>query len=218
MFKLLIGNKNYSSWSLRPWLLLKQADIPFEEILIPLYQGDYKARILDLSPSGKVPCLIDGNVAVWDSLAIAEYLAELYPSLHLWPDDPAARAEARSISAEMHAGFTNLRSQMGMNLRRHVPGTVPTPSAQADIDRIEHIWQHCRQRHADAGPFLFGRFSIADAMYAPVCARFRSYSVPLQPASQAYVDHMLELPALREWYAAAEAEPHVIACLEPAHP
>lgn len=216
MFKLVIGNKNYSSWSLRPWLLLKQADIPFEEILIPLYQGDYKQQILHLSPSGKVPCLIDANVAVWDSLAIAEYLAELYPSLHLWPDDPATRAEARSISAEMHAGFGSLRSEMGMNLRRHLPDTVPSAGTRADIERIETIWHHCRQRHGAAGPFLFGKFSIADAMYAPVCTRFRTYGVQLAPENQAYCDHMLALPAMREWYAAAEAEQHVIPQFEPA--
>lgn len=216
MFKLVIGNKNYSSWSLRPWLLLQQADIPFEEILIPLYEGEYKTQILHLSPSGKVPCLIDGSVAVWDSLAIAEYLAELHPSLQLWPTDPAARAEARSISAEMHAGFTSLRTQMGMNLRRHFPGTMPSADTQADIDRIEQIWQHCRQRHGIDGPFLFGQFTIADAMYAPVCTRFRTYGVQLSDTCQAYVDHMLALPALREWYAAAVAEPQVIAKLEPA--
>lgn len=218
MFKLVIGNKNYSSWSLRPWFLLKQADIPFEEILIPLYEGEYKTQILHLSPSGKVPCLIDSNVAVWDSLAIAEYLAELYPSLHLWPDDPAARAEARSISAEMHAGFTHLRSEMGMNLRRQLPGIVPSADAQADIRRIEQIWTHCRQRHGANGPFLFGQFSIADAMYAPVCTRFRTYGVQLAPENEAYVEHMLNLPAMREWYAAAHAEPHVIPRFEPATP
>jgi len=216
MMRLIIGNRNHSSWSLRAALVLELTGAAHQVQRIALFQPDSRARLLEHSPTGKVPVLHTADGPVWDSLAIAEYLAELYPSLHLWPDDPATRAEARSISAEMHAGFGSLRSEMGMNLRRHLPDTVPSAGTRADIERIETIWHHCRQRHGAAGPFLFGKFSIADAMYAPVCTRFRTYGVQLAPENQAYCDHMLALPAMREWYAAAEAEQHVIPQFEPA--
>ncbi len=214
MLKLIIGNKNYSSWSLRPWFLLRQAGIDFEEILIPLYQGDYKQQLLRHSPSGKVPCLLDEAVAVWDSLAIAEYLAERFPSLNLWQQDVAQRAEARSISAEMHAGFSALRSHFGMNLRYRHDTPVPAEVAP-EIERIVEIWSSCRQRFGDKGPFLFGQFSIADAMFVPVCCRFRSYGVKLPADCANYVEHMLNLPAMTDWYAGAAAETWVIDKLEP---
>lgn len=170
MLKLVIGNKNFSSWSLRPWLVLRQAGLPFEEIHIGLYRPGTRELILQHSPTGKVPCLFDGDLRIWDSLAICEYLAESQPQL--WPADRAARAEARSVSAEMHSGFTALRSQMGMDIVATKPGQGRTPESEADIARILAIWESCRARHSAAGSFLFGTFSIADAMYAPVVWRF----------------------------------------------
>lgn len=209
MIKLVIGSRNVSSWSLRPWLAARQAGIACEEVCIRLDRPDTKAEILKHSPSGKVPCLIEQRndgpaIIVWDSLAICEYLAERAPAL--WPSDPALRAEARSISAEMHSGFAALRSQMSMNIAASKPGEGRTPEALADIARIVDIWESCRSRHAARGPFLFGEFSIADAMYAPVVWRFRTYAVPLPPASQAWADTLLALPAMREWQAGALAE------------
>lgn len=202
--KLIIGNKNYSSWSLRPWVAMKVAGIPFEEIRIPLYGPDSKARLLEYSPAGKVPCLVEGDLRVWDSLSILEYLAERHPGL--WPKDPAARAHARSVSAEMHSGFQNLRAHMSMNIRKRHPGKGRTPESLADIARIVSMWSDCRGRYAAGGPFLFGAFSAADAMYAPVVLRFRTYEVELPPACRAYADTMLALPAMREWVAAALEE------------
>lgn len=202
--KLIIGNKNYSSWSLRPWLMLKQLGLAFEEIYVPLYAPGYKQRILQYCPSGKVPCLIDGEVTVWDSLAIGEYLAEKHPSL--WPTDPKARALARAISAEMHAGFTQLRRHMPMNIRKNYAGKGHTPEVDADIARIVALWQDCRTRHGAGGPFLFGQFTIADAMYAPVCFRFLTYAVAPEGAGGEYLRTMLTLPAMQEWRAAAQAE------------
>ena len=208
MLKLVVGDRNFSSWSLRPWLAAKQAGLPFEEVRVRLRAPDAKENILRHSPSGKVPCLIDGNTSVWDSLAICEYLAELAPNL--WPAERAARAEARSVSAEMHSGFTPLRQNMGMDIRAAKPGQGRTPEVEADIARIIAIWEGClanaRSRHAAGGPFLFGDFSIADAMYAPVVWRFVTYAVALPAASQAWSDAMLALPAMREWQAGALAE------------
>jgi glutathione S-transferase len=215
-YTLVIGNKNYSSWSLRPWLLMKQAGLPFEEIRIALYEGSYKDKIRQYSASGKVPALIDGNLAIWDSLAISEYLAEQHPDLHLWPAKPAQRAAARSISAEMHSGFGALRSKMSMNCRRSFPGAGRTVEVAADIDRIQRIWTVCRE-HADGrGPFLFGAFTIADAMYAPVVLRFRTYAVQLAPICRQYADTILALPPLQQWVAEAKAETEVIPAFEPA--
>lgn len=206
---LVIGNKAYSSWSLRPWLLMKQADIEFTEKRISLYAGDAKQTILQHSEAGKVPVLKDGELTIWDSLAICEYLAEKFPARHLWPADAAARAHARAISAEMHSGFTNVRSQMPMNVRREIPGRGKTPEVAAEVARIEAIWNGCRARHGNDGPFLFGAFSIADAMYAPVASRFRTYGVSLKGAAVGYVDTILALPAMREWIADAHAETEV---------
>jgi glutathione S-transferase len=211
-----LGNKNYSSWSLRPWLLLKQAAIAFDEVVIPLYRPDSKAAVLAVSPSGRVPALTDGDRLVWDSLAICEYLHENFPGLSLWPRDPAARALARAVSAEMHAGFLELRRQLPMNLRRAPsPPSSMTPAAQADIDRVAAIWRDCRRRFgAGNGDFLFGRFTIADAMYAPVVTRFRTYIVPLDREAEAYCATILALPAMQEWLAAARAEPMVVEAFE----
>lgn len=207
---LVLGNRNYSSWSLRPWLLMRHAGIAFDELCIPLYLPDSKARILRHSPSGKVPALRDGAVTVWDSLAICEYVAEKHPERQLWPADPAARAAARSVSAEMHSGFAALRSALPMNLRRAPAPVEPPPEAAADIGRILELWDDCRRRFGARGPFLFGAFSIADAMYAPVACRFHAYCVPLPPSAQAYAETLLGLPAMQEWTAAARAEAEVI--------
>jgi glutathione S-transferase len=214
-YTLVIGNKNYSSWSLRPWLLMRQTGIPFSEVRIALYTAESKQLIRRYSPSGKVPCLIDGELAIWDSLAIAEYLAERHPERRLWPLDAAQRAQARSISAEMHSGFTNLRSKMSMNCRGRFPGHGRSVEVAGEIDRIQRLWSECRERHAHAGAFLFGSFSIADAMYAPVVLRFRTYEVQLNPACRAYADAILALPAMQQWLTEAVAETEVIAAFEP---
>lgn len=205
-FTLIIGNKNYSSWSLRPWLLLKQAAIPFKEIRLAFGSDD----LSKYSPSGLVPALKHGPLTIWDSLAIAEYLAEQFPEKELWPRDVEARAIARSVSAEMHSGFINMRTHMNMNCRGHFPGKGMTPEVEKDIRRIQHIWQDCRSRFGKGGEFLFGKFSIADAMYAPVTSRFVTYAVPLSPLVQAYVHTLQGLPAMQEWLAAAKAETEVI--------
>ena len=201
---LVIGNKNYSSWSLRPWLAMRVAGIPFAEHRIPLYGPGSKAQILVYSPAGKVPCLADGDLRVWDSLSICEYLAEKHPGL--WPQDPAARALARSVSAEMHSGFANLRAKMSMNIRKRYPGLGRTPESLADVARIVSLWSDCRARYGKGGRFLFGAFSIADAMYAPVVLRFRTYEVELPADCRAYSDAVLALPAMQDWIAAAMAE------------
>jgi len=208
--KLIIGNKNYSSWSLRPWLALKQAGIPFDELRIPLYTDTSKPDVLRHSPSGKVPALEDGDLTVWDSLAICEYLAERFPDQGLWPKDTAARAVARSVSAEMHSGFPNLRNHMTMNCRGSFPGKGRAPGVQEDIERITAIWNECRRRFGAAGSMLFGDFSIADAMYAPVVVRFATYAVETDPVSEAYMRAIQALPALQEWLAATRAEPESI--------
>jgi len=205
--KLIIGNKNYSSWSLRAWLAARASGLVFEEIRIPLFIPGSRERILSHSPSGKVPCLIDHGLPVWDSLAICEYLAEKAP---LWPTDPAARAIARSVSAEMHSGFMELRRQMTMNIRKDYAGHGRTPAVDADIVRIEAIWNDCRTRFGakatTPGPFLFGAFSAADAMYAPICFRFRTYGVKPAGAAGEYLATMLAHPWMLEWDAAAHAE------------
>jgi len=208
MLTLVIANRNYSSWSLRPWLALKQAGIPFREQRIPLGGARTRDEILGVSPSGRLPVLLDGSLAVWDSLAICEYLAERRPAL--WPGDAPARAVARSISAEMHSGFTALRANMPMNCRAVVPGAGRAPEVERDIARILEIWEGCRGRHRASGPFLFGAFSIADAMYAPVVWRFRTYAVELPPACAAYSEAMQRLPAMQEWLEAARAETEVL--------
>jgi glutathione S-transferase len=209
---LVIGNRNYSSWSLRPWLAMKHAGVAFEELRVPLNQPDTKARILRHSPSGRVPCLVDGALAVWDSLAICEYVNEQYAGGGLWPRDVAERARARSVSAEMHSGFAALRTHMSMDIRgRHPdPGAAAAarPDVGADIARIQSIWTDCLA--ASSGPFLFGGFSIADAFYAPVVTRFRTYAVALPARLSAYADAVFALPAMQEWAAAAAAEPETL--------
>jgi glutathione S-transferase len=206
--KLVIGNKNYSSWSMRAWLALRAGNIAFEEIFIPLYTDNPadKDRILSFTRSGKVPCLIDGDVAVWDSLSIIEYLAERFPEAKLWPEDRAARAHARSISAEMHSGFLPLRNECGMNLHRAIGSVKLSADARANIARIDQIWSECRTRHSKSGPFLFGAFGAADAMFAPVVHRFRTYAIDVSPAAKAYMETMLALPAFAEWTKAGLAE------------
>ncbi|HWV95780.1 MAG TPA: glutathione S-transferase family protein [Xanthobacteraceae bacterium] len=213
--KLVIGNKNYSSWSMRPWVAMRGSGIPFEEIFIPLYTGPAdKQRILDVSKAGKVPALIDDDVTVWDSLAIIEYLAERYPDAGLWPQARAARAHARSISAEMHSGFAALRNECGMNLHRPVKAKPLSDAARADIARVQEIWIDCRTRYGAQGPFLFGAFSAADAMYAPVVHRFRTYAIDVAPLVKDYMTTMMALPAFAEWTAAGLAETIVIERLE----
>lgn len=209
--KLVIGNKNYSSWSMRPWLAARAGNIAFDEVFIPLYTGDAdKQRILSFTRSGKVPVLVDGDVTVWDSLAIIEYLAERFPEARLWPEDPARRANARSVSAEMHSGFAALRNECGMNLHRPVRAIALSNEARADIARVQQIWSECRERYGKFGPFLFGAFSGADAMFAPVVHRFRTYAIAVAPEVQAYMDTMMSLPAFQEWTRAALAETIII--------
>jgi len=212
--KLVIGNKNYSSWSMRPWVVLTAFGIPFEEIRIGLDRADTTARISAFSAAGRVPVLIDGNLTVWDSLAICEYVAERFAPLPLWPQDTAARAVARSVCAEMHAGFADLRSQMSMNIRASLPGQGHTPAAQADIGRICEIWETCLANFGHR-QFLFGDFSIADAYFAPVVMRFRTYAVSLAPALQAYADRVAAHPAVARWISEALAETEVIQKYEP---
>jgi glutathione S-transferase len=197
---LVIGNKNYSSWSLRPWLAMKMLGIAFDEKRILLDRPDTKAEMLKHSPAGKVPCLVDGSLAVWDSLAILEYLAERHP--RLWPAERAERARARSLAAEMHSGFANLRNHMGLNVRKRYPGRGRTPEVLEELKRIDAIWSEAK------GPFLFGEFGAVDAMYAPVVLRFRTYEVRV--SNRAYADAVLALPPMREWIEAAEREPESI--------
>ncbi|HUF22274.1 MAG TPA: glutathione S-transferase family protein [Burkholderiales bacterium] len=212
---LVIGNKAYSSWSLRPWILMTHCGIAFDEVRIPLHAADSNARIRSYSPAGRVPVLIDGAVTVWDTAAIFEYLAEQYPDRTLWPRDRQVRAQARSISAEMHSGFAALRSHMPMNVRHSLPGRGRTPEVLKEIERVVSIWTDCRTRHAAAGPFLCGNFSIADAMFAPVVTRFQTYQVELDGPAREYADSMLALPAMQRWYREALIEAEMIAEYEP---
>jgi glutathione S-transferase len=203
--ELVIGTKAWSSWSLRPWLALKMAGQPFRETLVALRRPDTRAQALAHSPSGKVPVLKHAGIAVWDSLAICEYLAETFPQAGLWPADRAARACARSVSAEMHAGFAPLRAALPMDVAARHPTPPMTAELAADIQRIQALWRQCRADFGTriGGPFLFGRFSIADAMYAPVATRFVTYGVALDDVAADYVGTILDLPAMREWIAAA---------------
>ena len=224
---LIIGNKNYSSWSLRPWLLLRQFGIAFDEVKLTLDTPEFHARIGDYSAAGRVPVLLDGDLHVWDSLAIAEYVNERFLDGRGWPQARADRAEARAISAEMHSGFAALRRELPMNCRKRVradsigAGSTGVDSigaggmsadAARDVARVKDIWRNARGRHADAGAFLFGAFGIADAMYAPVVMRFISYDVALGPVERAYVDAVTALTALQQWLADAATE-----ALSPAH-
>lgn len=208
--KLVIGNRNYSSWSLRAWLVMRVAGVDFEEIVIPLDLPDTAAQIAEYSPAGRVPVLLDGGRAIWDSLAICEYIAELVPGAGLWPRDRAARGLARSVSAEMHSGFPALRSNLPMNIRADRPAPLLAGETRSDIDRITRIWRECREEFGKAGAFLFGAFSIADAMFAPVASRFRSYRIDLDPVARDYVEAVHALPDMQAWSAAARAETWII--------
>jgi glutathione S-transferase len=214
---LIIGNKNYSSWSLRAWLLLRQFGITFNEVKLTLDTPEFHARIGGYSPAGRVPVLLDGDVRVWDSLAIAEYVNECFLEGRGWPKQVAARATARAVGAEMHSGFTALRRDMPMNCRKRVSTDVISAAAigadaARDVARVQAIWRQARERHAEEGAFLFGAFGIADAMYAPVVLRFVSYDVRLGTLEQHYVDTIMALPALHDWLADAATE-----ALSPAH-
>ena len=210
-----LGNKNYASWSLRAWLALKHAAAEFDEVVIPLYQPGSRQTVMQYSPSGRVPALRHGDLTIWDSFAICEYLAEIFPDVGLWPSDPAARAVARAVSAEMHAGFAAMRQEMPMNIRSSFPGRPLTSEAQADINRVMAIWRDCRTRFGDArGDFLFGSFTIADAMYAPVVTRFRTYKIDLEREAEAYCAAILALPAMQEWVVAARNEPMIVEAYE----
>lgn len=206
--KLIIANKNYSSWSLRPWLAMKMAGIVFNEERICLDQPDTREKILAVSPTGRVPVLIDRKTTVWDSLAICEYIYETFAGGKLWPSDRATRARARAVTAEMHSGFMGVRTHMSMNIRARLPekgvAAMAIPAVMADIERIKTIWTEALER--SGGPFLFGEFSIADAFYAPVVSRFITYGVPLSDELAAYSQRVIELPPMQAWIAAAEAE------------
>ncbi|MFL5277153.1 MAG: glutathione S-transferase family protein [Myxococcales bacterium] len=222
MLKIVVGNKNYSSWSLRAWLLVKKLREPFEEVVIGLDRPDTADAIKKYSPAGRVPVLVSGNLTVWDSLAIGEYLAETYPACHLWPKDAGARALARSISAEMHSGFQALRTQCPMNMRERIQQDTPR-EALDDAARVRAIWTSTRERFGagegfavdgrrpqagapGTGPFLFGGFTVADAMYAPVVSRFRTYGLPLTGAAAAYAEAVWNDPDFQSWYEAARTE------------
>lgn len=218
MLKLVIGNKNYSSWSLRSWLLLAEAGIPFEETRISLFSAEFAREIVRYTPAGRVPVLVDsdalpGGLAVWDTLAIAEYLAERFPEKRLWPDHPADRARARSICAEMHSGFPTLRRAMPMNVTADLAGHGWSVGVQDDIDRLVAMWRELLLRHR--GPLLFGRFTIADAYYAPVVSRFATYGVALPDDIAAYRDAVLALQGMQAWATAARAESEFLVEDEP---
>lgn len=206
---LVIGNKNYSSWSMRPWVTMVAFDIPFREVRICLDQADTSSRIAEYSLAGRVPVLVDGDLTVWDSLAICEYVADQFPERHLWPAHSAARAMARSVCAEMHSSFAALRSSMSMDIRASHPGAGRNAQSQADIGRISEIWEECLMKFG-AHQFLFGEFSIADAFYAPVVMRFHTYGVLLAPALQAYMERVRAHPAVARWVAEALAEVEIL--------
>jgi glutathione S-transferase len=216
--QLVIGNKNYSSWSMRPWVLLRQAQIPFEEVQLKFSESDGGLTVPGIekySAARKVPVLLIDGEPVWDSLAIAETVAEMFPDKHLWPEDPAARRVARSICAEMHSGFQALRSKMVMNIRSRHPGKGMTPESRKDIDRIVELWTDCRERFGGAGSLLFGKFTVADAFYAPVVTRFQTYAVKLPRIAQEYCEAVLALAAVREWCDAGRRETEFVAADEP---
>ena len=210
---LFIGNKVYSSWSLRPWIVMKAKGIAFQETLVQLRADDTPERIGKVSPSGKVPCLVDGDVTVWESLAIMEYLAETFPDKGIWPKEPRARAHARAISSEMHAGFQALRNHCPMTITQRFKAKPLPADVQANVTRITAIWNEARTTFgANAGgPFLYGEFSAADGMYAPVVSRFHTYSIAVDPVSQAYSDAVRAHPAYKAWVSEAAAEPWVLA-------
>ena len=213
MLKLYIGNKNYSSWSMRPWVLLRQAGIAFEEVLIRFDSFDgnsaFKKTLQGVSPTGRVPLLVDADLAVWDTLAIVEYVAEKFPDLHLWPTSTAARARARSICAEMHSGFHALRGNCPMNIEADLSATGALiwrdkPAVRADVQRLVEMWSNLLEEHG--GPMLFGAFSVADAYFAPVCMRLKTYALPVPAAISAYIDRVSNLPGVQAWITQALAE------------
>jgi glutathione S-transferase len=210
-YRLLIGNKTWSSWSLRPWLVMRRFGVPFEEINIRLRQPDSRAQILAHSPAGMVPALVAGDLVVWDSLAIIEFIQDRHPDLAIWPKDPAARAIARSVSAEMHSGFHPLRETCSMNLFARTPLTEVPDKVDANIRRIVSLWRDCKGKFGGKGPFLFSDFSAADAMYAPVASRFRTYAPDLvrfgdDGTAQAYVEAIFDTPEMAEWAEGAKQE------------
>lgn len=222
MLQLYIGNKNYSSWSMRPWVLLRQAGIAFEEVPVRFDSFDansqFKRQLKAVTPVAKVPVLVDGDITVWDSLAIAEYLAEQYPDKHLWPQDKAARARARSVVAEMHSGFGALRSHCGMNIEARLPevGEIvwrDQPAVRADVQRLVDMWSELLDQHG--GPMLFGQFSIADAFYAPVCMRLTTFALPVPEHITAYVQRVQQLPGVKAWIDGALAEQDFVPFDEP---
>ena len=213
MLKLYIGNKNYSSWSMRPWVLMTQAGIPFEEVMVRFDSFDadsqFKRSLAGVTPTGKVPVLVDGELVVWDTLAIAEYLAEQFPELHLWPREAAKRARARSVCAEMHSGFAALRGACPMNIEASLPqvGALAVrdkPAVRADLERLTDMWRQLLAEHG--GPLLFGRFSVADAFFAPVAMRIRTYGLPVPADAAAYIERLCALPGVQAWIDAARAE------------
>jgi glutathione S-transferase len=212
---LIIGNKKYSSWSLRPWIAMTVAGVVFDEILIPFETEEFKREVGDVSGTGKVPVLIDGDITIWESLAILEYLAEKFPEARLWPKDVAARAHARVVANEMHAGFQAMRNHLPTNFARRVIKRELTPDVAANVKRIEAIWADCRARFGEkaqpGGPFLFGAFGNADAMYAPVVGRFHTYDVDVGEGTRAYMKAMMALPAWQQWTAAGIKEPWLYA-------
>jgi glutathione S-transferase len=203
---IVIANKAYSSWSFRPWILMRHFGVPFDEIVIPMAQENTRAEMLRYSPTGKCPCLCDGDIIVWDSLAIIEYVAESFPEHAIWPKLRASRAEARSLGAEMHSGFMNLRAHLPMNMRRRVSARALTSEAAADLARLEQAFAQTRARFGESGAFLFGEFSAADAMFAPMLSRLHVYDVTVSAITRAYMDAMMTLPAWRDWSAGAAAE------------
>ena len=215
--KLIIANKLYSSWSLRPWILMQALGIPFEEMVIPMYFPDSKARMLDVSPTGKMPCLVDGDVTIWESLAIMEYLHERFPEKGVWPGDAKARAHARAAANEMHAGFQALRNACPMNLGKRVAPREFGSDVADNVRRLEGLWSHARVRFGVDGPFLYGRFGAADAMYAPVVTRLDTYQIPVTSETRRYMDAVLTHPAFVAWRTAALQEPWTIAHYEDGH-
>jgi glutathione S-transferase len=207
---LIVGNKNYSSWSLRPYMALAMAHVPFEEKLIPFGEPAFGKAVRKYSKAARVPILIHNGHAIWDSLAIIEYAAETWPSKHIWPKNKKARALARSVSAEMHSGFHALRNACPMNLRRPVKPVPFSPAVIKDVARIEEIWRDCRKSFGKGGPFLFGKFSGADAMFAPVAARFHTFDIPVSNETRAYMDAIFASPAFKQWHADSKKEKWIV--------
>jgi glutathione S-transferase len=215
---LVIGNKNYSSWSFRPWIAMRVLGIPFDEKVIPLYEPGSREQILQYSPAGKVPVLVNGQHVIWESLAILEYLAEHFPQAGLWPHEASARAHARAIAAEMHAGFQPLRKNCPMNMWLPPKARAQPDDVVGNVQRIDALWADCRKRFGQGGPFLFGGFGAADAMYAPVVSRFHTYGISVGASARAYMAAVMALPAWQEWRRAALAEPWVMKGNEPEWP